>query len=179
MKAHLQLILGGARSGKSHFALHQGDEKSFKSRTFLATARALDPEMARRIRRHRKERGVSWRTVEEPYDLIRAFRTHAQSPQGLVVLDCATLWISNLMCGVGGEALSGRKIELLLKKFFQTLPKWKGHLRIVSNEVGLGVVPETRLGREFRDLQGRFNQSAALVADQVILMVAGLPQKIK
>ena len=179
MKAHLQLILGGARSGKSHYALHQGDEKSFKSRTFLATAQALDPEMTRRIQRHRRERGASWRTVEEPYDLIRALKTHARSPQGLVVLDCATLWISNLLCGVGGKGLSARKIELLLNKFFQTLQESKGYLRIVSNEVGLGVVPETSLGREFRDLQGRFNQSAALVADQVIFMVAGLPQKIK
>lgn len=179
MKAHIQLILGGARSGKSHYALHQGDEKSFKSRIFLATARALDAEMRRRIQRHRRERGASWRTVEEPYDLIPALTTHARSPQGLVVLDCATLWISNLLCGVGGKGLSDRKTEWLLQKFFQTLPELKGRLRIVSNEVGLGVVPETRLGREFRDLQGHFNQSAALVADQVILMVAGLPQKIK
>ncbi|HJT23615.1 MAG TPA: bifunctional adenosylcobinamide kinase/adenosylcobinamide-phosphate guanylyltransferase [bacterium] len=179
MNSHLQLILGGARSGKSHYALHEGNEDSFKPKVFLATATAQDEEMARRIDRHRAERGFQWETLEEPYDILRILKTYSAASEGLLVMDCATLWISNLLCGLGGKALKAIEIEDLFKKFIQTLPGIKGHLRIISNEVGLGIVPESALGREFRDLQGRFNQSVASVADEVIFMVAGIPQKIK
>ena len=179
MNFHLQLILGGARSGKSRYALHQGNEDSFDSKIFLATATALDGEMTRRIERHREERGFQWETIEEPYDILKVLETRAHLPGGLMVLDCATLWISNLLCGMGGKVLTPPEIETLFGQFLQVLPQLKGNLRIVSNEVGLGIVPENPLGREFRDLQGRFNQSVASIADQVILMVAGIPQKIK
>jgi len=179
MNPHLQLILGGARSGKSRFALHPSDEGSFEPKILLATATAQDEEMTQRIRRHREERGSHWKTVEEPYDLLPVLETCADSNRGLVVLDCATLWISNLLCGVGGKKLSPMEIEKLFEQFFQVLPGLKGQLRIISNEVGLGIVPENSLGREFRDLQGRFNQSAASIADEVVFIVAGLPQKIK
>lgn len=179
MIKHLQLILGGARSGKSHFALNQGDENAFNSRIYLATASAGDEEMKSRIERHRAQRNPQWRTLEEPYDLLGALESCAVSLGGLVVVDCATLWISNLLCGVGGKSLPAAEIETLFNNLMKALPQWKGSLRIVSNEVGLGIVPENPLGREFRDLQGRFNQSMASVATQVILMVAGLPQKIK
>jgi adenosylcobinamide kinase / adenosylcobinamide-phosphate guanylyltransferase len=179
MNTHIQLILGGARSGKSHYALNQGNEGSFEPKIFLATASAQDEEMAQRIKSHKGERGSQWRTVEEPYDLARALETCAQSSKGLVVVDCATLWISNLLCGVGGKALTVPEIESLFEEFFQAFPRLNGNLRLVSNEVGMGIVPENPLGRQFRDLQGRFNRKAASLADQVILLVAGLPQKMK
>lgn len=179
MKPHVQLILGGARSGKSRYALNQGDEASFEPKIFLATASAEDGEMAQRIERHRQERGPQWLTVEAPYHLLKTLEAQAQSMKGLVVLDCATLWISNLLCGVGGKKLTAPEIETLFENLFQIIPKLKGNLRIVSNEVGLGIVPDNSLGREFRDLQGRFNQSVASLADQVIFLTAGIPQKIK
>lgn len=179
MNPHFQLILGGARSGKSRYALHQENEDSFEPKVFLATATAHDGEMARRIERHRGERGSQWKTIEEPYEVLKVLETYSTSSQGLIVMDCATLWISNLLCGMGGKVLKAAEIENLFAKFFQELSGMKGHLRIVSNEVGLGIIPESALGREFRDLQGRFNQSAASVADEVILTVAGIPRKIK
>ncbi len=177
--AHIELILGGARSGKSRYALHQGDEDSFHPKVFLATATAHDNEMARRIDRHRGERDPQWQTVEEPYGVLDALLKHSASPRGLLVLDCATLWISNLLCGVGGKKLTPPEIETLFEKLFRVLPELNVNLRIISNEVGLGIVPETSLGREFRDLQGRFNQSAASIAHQVVLLVAGIPVQIK
>lgn len=179
MKPYIQLILGGARSGKSRYALHQGDEDSFHPKVFLATASAHDAEMAWRIKRHREERGAQWQTVEEPYEVLEALLKYSISPGGLLVLDCATLWISNLLCGIGGKNLTFPEIEALFKKFLRILPELKVNLRIVSNEVGLGIVPETALGREFRDLQGRFNQSVACIAHQVVLLVAGIPVPIK
>ncbi len=179
MNPHMQLILGGARSGKSRFALHQGNENTFEPKIFLATATALDPEMTQRIQRHQAERGPQWKTVEEPYGLPKALETCDDSPRGLMVVDCATLWISNLLCGVGGKKLSSAEIEELFEQFLAQLPRLKGSLRIISNEVGLGIVPENELTRQFRDLQGRFNQSAAAVADEVFFIVAGIPQKMK
>lgn len=179
MHSHLQLILGGARSGKSHYALHQGNEDSFEPRIFLATATALDGEMARRIELHRAERGSQWRTIEEPYQVMKVLEDCSNLFQGLIVMDCATLWISNLLCGLGGKNLSSPEVETLFENFLGCISGLKVNLRIISNEVGLGIVPESPLGREFRDLQGRFNQSVASIAGQVVLMVAGIPQKIK
>lgn len=179
MALSLQLILGGARSGKSRFALGQGDEGNFDPRTFLATAAAGDAEMRERIERHRKERDKTWRTLEEPYHLADALGRAANHPKGLVVMDCATLWISNLLCGMGGKPLAPAEVEGEFGKFFAQVPALQGALRIVSNEVGLGVVPDNPLGRQFRDLQGFFNQKTASIANQVILLTAGIPQKIK
>lgn len=176
---HLQLILGGARSGKSYYALHQGNEDGFEPKIFLATATAQDEEMARRIGHHRMERGFQWETIEEPYDIVKVLEARSTSSQGLMVMDCATLWISNLLCGMGGKALKAPEIEDFFGKLLRGISGAKGQLRIISNEVGLGIVPESALGREFRDLQGRFNQLVASIADEVILMVAGIPQKIK
>lgn len=179
MKTHLQLILGGARSGKSRFALHQGNESIFESRIFLATATAQDEEMTRRIARHQAERGREWKTIEEPYDLMKVLESCPDSSNRLIILDCATLWISNLLCGMGGKKMSCEEIEKLFEQFLRALPRLGGQLRVISNEVGMGIVPESKLGREFRDLQGRFNQSVASVADEVVFIVAGIPQKIK
>ncbi len=176
---HIELILGGARSGKSRHALRQDADEFFSSKIFLATASAADQEMTDRIQRHRAERDASWRTVEEPYHLTDRLEKCAVEEKGLIVLDCATLWISNLLCGIGGEALNVPDALRTLDNFLVTIPKMKGRLRVVSNEVGLGIVPENLLARQFRDLQGTFNQRAASIASQVILMTAGIPQKLK
>jgi len=177
--ARLQLILGGAKSGKSHFALHQGNEDGFDPKTFLATASADDQEMKQRIERHKMQRGPEWHTLEEPYFLADSLRKNAVHPKGLVIVDCATLWISNLLCGKGGKVLTDPEIEKEFETLLKILPGTKGRVRFVSNEVGGGIVPDNALARRFRDLQGQLNLSLAGIADQVVLMTAGLPQKIK
>jgi adenosylcobinamide kinase/adenosylcobinamide-phosphate guanylyltransferase len=179
MTTSLQLILGGARSGKSRYALSQGDEPASERRIFLATAFAGDEEMKKRIEHHQAERGNRWTTLEEPYHLAAALEKSNGGVDSLLVVDCATLWISNLLCGMGGKSLSSSEVEKEFEKLIEILPRQKGRIRIVSNEVGLGIVPDNLLGRQFRDLQGQFNQSLAALAGQVILMTAGLPQKIK
>jgi adenosylcobinamide kinase/adenosylcobinamide-phosphate guanylyltransferase len=176
---NLQLILGGARSGKSRYALNQGDESTYEHRIFLATAFAGDEEMKNRIKRHQAERGGQWTTLEEPYHLVTALEKSNAGVSDLLVIDCATLWISNLLCGMGGKTLQTSEIEKEFEKLFKILPRRKEKIRFVSNEVGLGLVPDNALGRQFRDLQGQFNQTLAALANQVILMTAGLPQKIK
>ena len=179
MASSIQLILGGARSGKSTFAISQGNQKDLDPRVFLATASIGDEEMRDRVQRHRSERDRSWITVEEPYHLTETLSRTATQEKGLVVVDCATLWISNLLCGMGGKVLTAVEAEALVDLFFGSLPSLKGHLRIVSNEVGLGIVPEHPLGRQFRDLQGFFNQRMAKLAQEVFLITAGIPQKLK
>jgi adenosylcobinamide kinase/adenosylcobinamide-phosphate guanylyltransferase len=179
MASHLQLILGGARSGKSRYALTQGNEDSFERRIFLATAMPADEEMKTRIEHHQMERSMQWKTVEETYYLPQALQKLSLSHQDLIVIDCATLWISNLLCGMGGKKISISDIEKQFKQLIQFLSEINGTIRIVSNEVGLGIVPEMKLGRDFRDLQGSLNQQLAVIANQVIVMVAGLPLKVK
>ena len=179
MASYLQLILGGARSGKSRYALHQGGELAFESHFFLATAFAGDEEMKQRITQHQSERDSCWRTLEEPYHLVTAWGRLETGPKSLMVMDCATLWISNLLCGMGGKALSPSGVEKEFEALFELLSRLNGEVRIVSNEVGLGIVPDNPLSRQFRDLQGKFNQNLAGLANQVILMTAGIPQKIK
>ncbi len=179
MNNNLQLILGGARSGKSRFSLVQGDEALFERRVFLATATAGDEEMKARIEKHRSDRGAEWETHEAPYHLTDALEKLRPTGKTLIVVDCATLWISNLLCGMGGASLSeaeaGRKIDDLI----MVLSKTPGTVRIVSNEVGLSIVPDNVLGRQFRDLQGLLNQKLAAQAAQVFFLIAGIPQRIK
>ncbi len=179
MTSKIQLILGGMRSGKSRYALTQGDEHFYASKTFLATATPLDLEMKTRIARHQMERGSEWTTLEEPYYLLKTLKEQMTQSQRLVVLDCSTLWISNLLCGIGGPTLSYSKTQTEIENLMDTVPSLQGALRIVSNEVGLGIISDNELSRQFCDLQGRFNQAAAKIAQQVIFMTAGIPLKIK
>ena len=179
MTHSLQLILGGARSGKSGYAIAQGDESSFSGLHFLATASAGDEEMKQRIERHQAERDPRWKLAEEPYHLAAALAKLDAEEKNLAVVDCATLWISNLLCGMGGKVLSAPEIEKEFEKLIQSLKQYKGSIRIVSNEVGLGIVPDNPLARRFQDLQGELNKSLAVIATQVIFMTAGLPRKIK
>ena len=137
---------------------------------YLATAQALDAEMAERIAAHRARRGAGWRTTEAPHELALAL---ASAPPGAPVLvDCLTLWLSNrMLANVDVEAEIGRVEEALDRR--------TGTVVVVSNEVGLGIVPDNALARRFRDLQGRLNQRMAAHADRVVLMVAGLPLEVK
>lgn len=165
----ITFVLGGARSGKSRFA------ESFVTSlprpwVYIATAEAHDDEMAARIAEHRAQREAGWQTLEAPHDLHDAI---GAAPKGAVVLvDCLTLWLSNIMHGP-------YDIEHAMTELEQALHARESATVLVSNEVGLGLVPETPLGRAFRDAQGRLNQRVAAIASRVIFVVAGQPLVVK
>ena len=164
-------ILGGARSGKSRFALEFGEDLS-EERVFVATAQGLDEGMRERIGRHRADRDASWRTVEEFVEIWDVIERECREGR-VVVLDCLTLWLNNLMLF---ERDVGADIERLVSVLEGGV---EGQLVLVSNEIGLGLVPDSDLGREFRDVHGRMNQCVAAVCDRVLFMVAGLPVVVK
>ena len=168
-------MLGGARSGKSRYA-ERLIEGAATSATYLATAQALDGEMAERIRRHRERREaacsrVSWHTIEEPLDLVGCLAGVAR-PDRPVLVDCLTLWLSNLM-------LAGSDIPAESAGLVGALPALAGPVVLVANEVGLGIVPDNALARDFRDHAGQLNQSVAAIAHRVVFVAAGLPLILK
>jgi adenosylcobinamide kinase/adenosylcobinamide-phosphate guanylyltransferase len=170
----MTLILGGARSGKSRYAeqLATGSlHGPVRPAVYIATAQAGDVEMATRIMAHRARRGTTWTTIEEPLKLADALQ-QAAAHGHTVLVDCLTLWLSNLMLV---EADVDQAVDELLHAFDGYAPP----VVLVSNEVGWGIVPETPLGRAFRDAQGRLNMRIAERADRVILMAAGLPLIMK
>jgi adenosylcobinamide kinase/adenosylcobinamide-phosphate guanylyltransferase len=166
----LTLVLGGARSGKSR---HAEDLVTATAPpwSYIATAQAFDDEMTARIAQHRERRAPGWRTIEAPRDLAGAIAAHAGSGQALLI-DCLTLWLSNVMLA---EADVDAACDLLV----DALARAGGPIVVVSNEVGLGIVPDNALARRFRDAQGRLNQQVAASADRVVLMAAGLPLRMK
>lgn len=166
----ITLILGGARSGKSRHA-EQLVESQPGSCIYLATAEPGDAEMAERIRRHRDRRGARWQTLEEPLDLIGALGRAARA-DGAVLVDCLTLWLSNLMG-------AGRDMDSERDKLIAALPGLAGPVVLVSNEVGLGVHPANALARAFVDHAGRLHQDLAQAAQSVVFMAAGLPFTLK
>jgi adenosylcobinamide kinase/adenosylcobinamide-phosphate guanylyltransferase len=161
-------VLGGARSGKSLYA-EQLLTRHAPPWVYIATAQAFDDEMRDRISGHRARRGADWHTIEAPIDLAG---TLAGVPERPVLVDCLTLWLSNLM-------LTGQNIAATIAALQRILPCRTAPLILVSNEVGLGIVPETPLGRAFRDCAGRLNQQIAAQAGSVVFMVAGLPMTVK
>jgi adenosylcobinamide kinase / adenosylcobinamide-phosphate guanylyltransferase len=170
--AKLTLVIGGARSGKSRYAesLMATLPAPWKPPwAYIATAEAGDEEMAARIAAHRARRSADWKTVEAPRDLAAALKACGSMP---ALVDCLTLWLSNLMIA---EADTDREMEELEK----ALAVAAAPAVLVANEVGSGIVPSFPLGRHFRDMQGMFNQRIAARADRVVLMVAGLPLPIK
>jgi adenosylcobinamide kinase/adenosylcobinamide-phosphate guanylyltransferase len=164
------LVLGGARSGKSAFAerLVRG---SALTQVYLATATAGDDEMQARISHHRIQRGDGWTTIEEPLELTQALN-NASARDRAVLVDCLTLWLSNLMH-------AGRDTEAETRRLADWLRLAQGPVVLVSNEIGLGLVPETSLGRSFRDAQGRLNQAIAAAVPNVVFVAAGLPLRLK
>ncbi len=164
------LVLGGARSGKSRYALGLA-EATTQQRLYLATGSAGDEEMRARIERHRAERGEGWTTLEEPLALGAALRAQARSDRVLLV-DCLTFWLANAM--FAGADLVGETARLC-----EAIGVLKGPAVLVSNEVGAGIVPATPSGRAFRDWHGRLNQDVAHACDGVVHVVAGLPTLLK
>lgn len=165
------LVLGGARSGKSAFA-ERIAVGSGLGPVYCATAEAGDAEMRERIARHRSDRAADgWTTVEEPLDLSAVIGREA-GPGRALLIDCLTLWLSNIM--LRGDDIAARQAGLLA-----ALSAAAGPVILVSNEIGLGLVPETALGRRFRDAQGRLNQAVAAVVPRVVFVAAGLPLALK
>ncbi|MCT2401419.1 bifunctional adenosylcobinamide kinase/adenosylcobinamide-phosphate guanylyltransferase [Novosphingobium mangrovi (ex Huang et al. 2023)] len=163
-------VIGGARSGKSRHA--QTRIEALPGRlAFIATGQAFDTEMEARIARHRADRGPRWKTVEAPIDLPAAIDGAARHADALLV-DCLTLWLSNLM-------LANHDVETGIEKLCGALKVCPVPVTLVANEVGMGIVPENALARRFRDEAGRLNQRIAAVADEVVLVAAGLPLSMK
>ena len=163
-------VLGGARSGKSHRALELARDMA-PDRVFIATAEPSDAEMAERIERHRVDRRSGFSTLDAPLELFEALEA-AASPDRVVVVDCLTLWLSNLMH-------YGRDVDAHAAALTRFLARTPGPVILVSNEVGMGLVPGTPLGRGFRDAQGSLNQAVAAACQRVEFMVAGLPMVLK
>jgi adenosylcobinamide kinase/adenosylcobinamide-phosphate guanylyltransferase len=176
----LILFLGGARAGKSTRAVRLAEERERSSGTevcFIATAQGLDEDMSARIGRHRTERPGHWRTIEEPYQLDEALRLTGEA--GVVIVDCLTLFVSNWLLRYEDENQCERVVRQITCEFLEMAQSRRQTIICVSNEVGLGVVPETRLGRIFRDLLGRVNQDFSQAVDEVYLLVAGLSLQLK
>jgi len=163
----LTLVLGGARSGKSRYA-----EQLFASAAaplYIATGEGLDEEMRQRIAHHRQNRGAHWQTVEEPLDLAGIVRRHRDRP---LLVDCLTLWLGNLLA-------AGSDIESEFAALERALAGVTGPAVLVSNEVGMGIVPDNRMARDFRDHAGRLHQRVGALSDRVVFVVAGLPMILK
>lgn len=167
------LILGGARSGKSRYA-EQLALSSSKSVVYIATAQAQDREMQTRIRHHQASRPSHWLTIEEPVALAATLKAYAQ-PERLLLVDCLTLWLTNLLCTEDSE----QRLQTETDALYALIPQLSGDLILVSNETGLGVVPLGELTRRYVDEAGRLHQGLAAQMQQVIFMIAGLPQVLK
>ena len=173
MNKKIIFITGGARSGKSFFA-QEFSRKFPGPKAYLATAQALDEEMAERILRHQGNRSADWQTLEEPLKVPECLEGHGDY-FSLILLDCLTLWISNLMMAGWDEPKILEEADRLLI----VCQRVKCSLVIVGNEVGMGIVPDNPPARLFRDLSGLIQQKVARAADEVFFMVSGLPQKLK
>jgi len=166
------LILGGARSGKSRLAQDIAARR-WRCPVYLATAEILDDEMAARVRMHRRARSRRWRCVEAPLEIAEIIRRGIPGKDGILV-DCLTIWLSNVLLKEGRGAFARRRDELV-----KALHQARQDVILVANEVGMGVVPEHALGRTFRDLAGWLNQAVAKEADAVVFVTAGLPLVLK
>lgn len=186
--SRITFIIGGARSGKSAFALKEAS--AFKGKkAFIATAETIDEEMRQRIENHRKQRGEDWITYEEPLkiaDLVEDIK----GKYSVILIDCLTLWLSNLLIRTQNTEHRTQTIEMELENFLNTIKSFQNSsvcalasdfcsLFIVSNEVGMGIVPGNDLARKFRDIAGFLNQKIAEIADEVYVVVAGIPIGVK
>lgn len=169
------LILGGARSGKSRYAVKLAESK-WRRPLYVATAEASDSEMAERIAAHKKARGKRWACVEEPLEIARVINRSGRlfPSRDVLLIDCLTLWLNNVLFKNGLKSFKRRKTDLL-----KAVRNSRRSLIMVSNEVGLGIVPAGESGRQFRDLAGWLNQDLASAADTVVLVAAGLPLVLK
>jgi adenosylcobinamide kinase/adenosylcobinamide-phosphate guanylyltransferase len=176
----LTLVLGGARSGKSAFAQRMAAERGAGGVVYVATAEAGDEEMVLRIEKHRQTRPPAWRTLEAPQDVANCILAHAAGAPA-VLLDCVTMLVSNLLLKAEDPLADGVEAEIMaeIEALIGCVPQLVGDLILVSNEVGMALVPPYPLGRAFRDIVGRANQALAREADEVYLLVAGIPMTLK
>jgi adenosylcobinamide kinase/adenosylcobinamide-phosphate guanylyltransferase len=169
----ITFVIGGCRSGKSGHAQALAEEMPGR-KLYLATCVPQDEEMQARVRRHQQQRGAGWETLEEPQALSAAIDTHGRD-YSVILVDCLTLWTSNLLLSADGRTA----LENATRALVQSLAGAQCQVILVSNEVGAGIVPENELARLYRDEAGRVNQQIAAAADRVIWMVAGIPVQIK
>ncbi len=169
------LVMGGCRSGKSGHAQALAEQAGEK-RLFIATCVPCDEEMEQRVRRHRRLRGPGWHTIESPIRLGQVI-SREQDRFDVMLVDCLTLWTTNLLAGVNGQA--AEPVDVHLGHLIRAIENAPCDLVLVSNEVGAGIVPENALARRFRDVAGEINQQVAAAVDTVIWVMAGIPVKIK
>jgi len=172
--AVITLVIGGCRSGKSRYALDAADQVKGGRKVFLATSVPRDPEMDKRVAAHQAERGQDWQTIEEPVMIHKSIEK-ASKTADVILVDCLTLWTSNLMFAEYEEAAIMNALDLLIT----ALEQCSCPVFLVTNEVGYGIVPDNELARQFRDMAGLVNQKIAAMADRVILTVAGIDVLIK
>jgi adenosylcobinamide kinase/adenosylcobinamide-phosphate guanylyltransferase len=170
----ITLVIGGCRSGKSAWALEQADRIGKDNKVFIATSVPTDAEMQERVDLHQKERGGTWNTIEEPV-LVHEVVNRISDTADVILVDCLTLWVSNLMLNPGETGSVEDAVDLLIK----ALEKSACPIFLVSNEVGLGIVPENALARRFRDMAGFVNRRVAQAANRVVMTVAGIAVPIK
>ena len=173
MGKRIIFITGGCRSGKSRFALDYANQH-FSTKLYLATCEALDEEMAQRIAHHKKTRSPEWQTIEEPVEVVDKIRQYSNKTD-VILLDCITLWLSNLLM----RQMDDTEILKEISGLIDTMQEKQTSFIFVSNEVGLGIVPADPLSRRFRDLSGIANQRIAEAADTAILMASGIPIFLK
>ena len=166
-------ITGGCRSGKSRYALDYAN-RHFSKKLFLATSEALDEEMAQRIENHKKVRGPEWQTIEEPVEIVNKIKEYGEDGK-VILIDCLTLWLYNLLMRWGDDS----KILNETDKLINVIKQNPASFILVSNEVGMGIVPADPLSRRYRDLLGTMNQRIAQALDTVIFMVSGIPLFLK
>jgi adenosylcobinamide kinase/adenosylcobinamide-phosphate guanylyltransferase len=172
----LTLILGGARSGKSTYAEKIAADSSLPV-TYIATAQIYDAEFGTRVQHHKAKRPVDWSLVEEPHRLTQTIAQYA-APEQCLIVDCLTLWLAQWICP-DCNAPTDSSWELEREAFLTLLPSLPGRLILVSNEVGMGIVPLGEINRRFQDEQGRLNQAVATLCKEVVFVAAGLPLKLK
>ncbi len=179
MEKKITFVIGGCRSGKSSFALdqanlaHKGNNQG-KMKIFLATSVPLDSEMEKRINKHQHERGNDWHTIEEPVKIHGIINEYSRNAS-VILVDCLTLWVSNLLLNSCDDVL----LEKAVKELEDSLKSCKCPVFLVSNEVGTGIVPENKIARQFRDYAGFVNQRIAKTADRVVMTIAGIDVQIK
>ena len=172
----IHLILGGARSGKSAYAEQLATASNLPV-TYIATAQVYDDEFAQRIAHHQERRPKDWQLIEAPFNLAQTLINHAKTGE-CIIIDCLTLWLAQCICPECAPP-EGVNWEKEQTNFLASLPKLAGTVILVSNEVGMGIVPLGEINRQFQDVQGRLNQAVAKSADEVSFIAAGLPIKLK
>lgn len=174
MENTITLVIGGCRSGKSSFAINEANKKKGGEKIFIATSVPTDSEMEKRVKKHQDERGDEWKTIEEPVKIHKIINQVSENAS-VILVDCLTLWVSNLLF----HSFDEKQIDQAVRNLEDSLKMCRCPLFLVSNEVGTGIVPENNIARQFRDFAGFVNQRMAKAADKVVMTIAGIDVQIK